>query len=206
MDGPRATVETDVNSFTLTIRDAEDYPKYQLAVAEWALDLSQATVLPDYPIDFSSPLTTFTASGLNPGRRFQVCALCCVVLCCVAYSAAPRFQPCFQPFFQPCFQPCHISSHRPTATIPRFSFTRSASRPSTATTTSSQTSSTLAAPRTATSPPHAAACPQIQQASPQTLSCARSEAWSSSRGQTGATASLALRSSAMALRSRHRTM
>ena len=83
MDGPRATVETDVNSFTLTIRDAEDYPKYQLAVAEWALDLSQATVLPDYPIDFSSPLTTFTASGLNPGRRFQVCALCCVVLCCV---------------------------------------------------------------------------------------------------------------------------
>ncbi|EGD77107.1 hypothetical protein PTSG_07442 [Salpingoeca rosetta] len=70
--GPKATYTLNSHSFELAITDADEFPTYEVTVAQWSLDLSQATELPGYPVQYTSPLTNFEASDLQPGRRFQV--------------------------------------------------------------------------------------------------------------------------------------
>ncbi|EGD74967.1 hypothetical protein PTSG_07192 [Salpingoeca rosetta] len=72
LQGPRATFDIGTHSIAMSIQNADDFPEYEITVAEWALDLSQTTTLPDYPVVEERVLSSFTATGLQPGRRFEV--------------------------------------------------------------------------------------------------------------------------------------
>ncbi|EGD82345.1 hypothetical protein PTSG_03009 [Salpingoeca rosetta] len=70
--GPSATITASALEISMAISGATAFPKYELSIGQWAFDLSQTTILPDYPVTLNGPLTSRSFTNLNPGRRFQI--------------------------------------------------------------------------------------------------------------------------------------
>ncbi|EGD77307.1 hypothetical protein, variant [Salpingoeca rosetta] len=71
-NSPSASVSSTATSLTLTVTGASSFPKYEVSIGEWPLDLTQPTVLSNYPVRMNSPLTRLDFNNLNSGRRFQI--------------------------------------------------------------------------------------------------------------------------------------